>query len=640
MSKNIYDNALDNITRVYGYVVDKDTYDLQHINSHLKRELAIGQDEDFYVGKKCYRVIYRSRRPCEFCNMHLMKVGETRKLYRYLKDYRRHLAVRNSLEKIDDRVCYLESFQNVTEDINQMLSLQNMANLDRAVKACTSVLTGEHDLKSSNQKLLKIVSDFYNADSAYIYEFDRAEKTFVLLNTHYSDKTSHKVSKVLNLDDDIYAQLNESGNVVLTETQHGRCEYYRDLVGNTEKDLLLIPIKTNNEITGLIGLNNFDDSITNFELVSMVSSFLSNNMSINNTQNILDSAMVHMEETIGSNMVMVECVKALLDESSDNVEGSIKHLLSVIQKYYNADRTYFFECDMSQQNIKNINEHIKDGITSCVPTLKGIEFDMMLKWFDYVEGNGYVYISDCKTMVDSTTFEYTLIMKNNINSIIMMPLYKDTVLCGVMGVENLQSNTDDVSLLKSVSSFVVSHLNKAAIVKNLEALSFNDELTGLYNRNFYISYIEQLKTQNHKKMGIIFADVNGLKKANDNFGHEYGDVLIKWSANFLRKNTGALMFRLGGDEFICFFENVTKAEFEFCMRKLEYEMDRVGRKFISFGSTWRETNTDIEGQIAETDLVMYKAKQQYYEDKKNIVVDEEKDLQELKDLLSKMQLEI
>lgn len=637
MNRNNYDDAIDNITRVCGYVVDKDTYDLQHINSFLKRDLAIAQDDDFYVGKKCYRVIHRAKRPCEFCNMHILKLGETREWYRNFKKSTKHMAVRESLQKIDDKICFIQSTHNITEDINQLLNLQNIANLDRAVRSCTKVLSEENDFKVSNEKLLKIVSEFYSADSAYIYEYDDINNTFNLSYTHYLDKSSHKVSKVLTLDEDMSIQLFNKNYVTLTQDEHGKNEYYKNLVGTDGGDIVISPIKTNDILSGLVGVNNYDGGVINYELISMLSSFVSNNLYIDATQSKLNSALDSMEETMGSNMVMIDCVKALLSDGYSNLGGSVQHLLSVIQNYYNSDRTYFFECDIENKKIKNINEYLKQGITTCKSTFKDVEFERLSDWLKHIGEAGHIYIKDCKTMVDSTTYEYKLVMKNNVNSIILIPLITDDKVCGIMGVENPIMNADDISLLKSVSTFVVSHMNKAAIVKNLEELSFNDDLTGLYNRNFYINYVEQLKSQSHKKMGIIFADVNGLKKANDNFGHEFGDILIKWSANFLRKNTGALMFRVGGDEFICFFENVTSTEFDFAIRRLQYEMDKLPRRVISFGSTWRETNTNIEEQIAETDLIMYKTKQNHYKLMRENPIDEEFDLEQLHELLLEFQ---
>lgn len=641
MKGNMYEKAINDATCIRGYVVDKDTYDLEHINSYLKRDLAIAQDDDFYVGKKCYRIIYRAKRPCEFCNMHVMKLGETRKWYKKLKKEKKHVAMSDSLKEINGKICFIQAKNDITEEVSQMLNMQNVANLDRAVKSCTRVLTEATDLKSSNSKLLKIVSDFYSSDSAYLYEYDQSNNSFELTNTHYSDKTSNKVTKTLELDDQTSYELLNNDYITLTREAHENLDYFKALAGSDVDELLLTAIKSNDVISGIIGINNFDEEGNGFELMSMVSSFVSNNLSVDNTKKQLDTTLTFMEESMDSNMVMLDCVKALVDDSGKKGgEGSIEHLLSVLQKYYKADKAYLFECDMENRYIKNINECLNNNVVSCVPTLKSLDFDRILNWCEHIQEHHHILMNDCKTMVDSTTEDFKLIIKNDINSIMMVPLTKDNTLVGIMAVENLNDNIKDISLLKSVSSFIVSHMNKVEVVKNLEELSFNDELTGLYNRNFYISYIEQLTQQTHKKMGIIFADVNGLKKANDNYGHEFGDVLIKWCSNFLRKNTDSLMFRVGGDEFICFFENVTNVEFEFCIRRLEYEMDKQDRKFISFGSTWRETNTDIEGQIAETDMEMYKSKQRFYEEKKANPVDEKQDLLAFKECLLKMQKEI
>lgn len=641
MEANSLDNIINNVACIYGYVVNKETYDIKHLNSHLANYLGYKDGDTSFIGQKCYRTIYNSRRPCEFCNMHVIKLGETRRWYRNLKIEKKHVAMKDSLLEIDNNVCFVGSIYDITEEVSQMVNVQNIANLDRAVKSCTRVLAEGTDAKASNEKLLKIVSEFYSSDSAYIYEYNNDENNFTLSNTHYSNKTSHKVSKQISFDDDTSNELVNNEYVALNRYDHGDNEFFQALAGNDMHDLLLAPIKTDDIISGIIGINNYDDDITNFELMSMVSSFVSNNISMDSTQNALNSTLSTMEDVIGSNRVMVNCVKALVDdEGSSNSTSSITHLLEEIQRYYDCDRAYMFECDMTNLYIKNINEVLKRDVSSCVPTLKSLTFENLTPWFEYLYENSHIILNDCKTTIDSTTSNYKLIIKNNVNSIMMIPLYRDNILCGIIAVENINQNADDISLLKSVSSFVVSHINKVAIVKNLEELSFNDELTGLYNRNFYISYVEQLTKQTHKKMGIIFADVNGLKQANDNFGHEFGDVLIKWCANFLRKNTGSLMFRVGGDELICFFENVTSMEFDFCIRRLQYELNKLDRSLISFGSTWRETNTDIEAQIADTDQAMYKSKQLHYKKLKENPVDPELDTQSFKQTLLRLQSEL
>ena len=60
-------------------------------------------------------------------------------------------------------------------------------------------------------------------------------------------------------------------------------------------------------------------------------------------------------------------------------------------------------------------------------------------------------------------------------------------------------------------------------------------------------------------------DINNLKKINDNFGHEFGDMLIRDSASIIQRtfkeNT---IYRIGGDEFVTILKNDEvgkKAEF-------------------------------------------------------------------------------
>jgi len=98
---------------------------------------------------------------------------------------------------------------------------------------------------------------------------------------------------------------------------------------------------------------------------------------------------------------------------------------------------------------------------------------------------------------------------------------------------------------------------KEANAKIVE-ISEKDALTGLYNRGKgYERIINQFK--GHHKMGlgyaICFVDVNGLKSVNDVFGHEAGDVLIKKTAEILKRYTREkdIICRFGGDEFVLGF---------------------------------------------------------------------------------------
>ena len=62
--------------------------------------------------------------------------------------------------------------------------------------------------------------------------------------------------------------------------------------------------------------------------------------------------------------------------------------------------------------------------------------------------------------------------------------------------------------------------------EELRVLSYRDALTGLGNRRYYDKELRKLDRESYYPITLIMADVNGLKLANDGFGHEAGDALL------------------------------------------------------------------------------------------------------------------
>ena len=83
-------------------------------------------------------------------------------------------------------------------------------------------------------------------------------------------------------------------------------------------------------------------------------------------------------------------------------------------------------------------------------------------------------------------------------------------------------------------------------------LSFHDKLTGLYNRSYIDIVLQDMNDEDKLPVSLIMGDVNGLKIANDVFGHQEGDRLLQNIAAVLRKCLRAddLIARWGGDEFL------------------------------------------------------------------------------------------
>ncbi|MCZ8370285.1 MAG: GGDEF domain-containing protein [Porphyrobacter sp.] len=142
-----------------------------------------------------------------------------------------------------------------------------------------------------------------------------------------------------------------------------------------------------------------------------------------------------------------------------------------------------------------------------------------------------------------------------------------------------------------------------------------DPLTGALNRK---AFFEAAKDEaGHGSMAVIaYADVDGLKKLNDKFGHEAGDGALRDFAarinKSIRKND--LFARMGGDEFVIMLSvrdiNAAKsvAERINSVLNLELEDDETKLK-CSLGILFLPAGTKaIDAELRQADTLMYLAK--------------------------------
>ena len=86
---------------------------------------------------------------------------------------------------------------------------------------------------------------------------------------------------------------------------------------------------------------------------------------------------------------------------------------------------------------------------------------------------------------------------------------------------------------------------------SVQKIAYSDALTGLGNRAAYLERLEECVKEHIQRLGIVYLDVNNLKKVNDVHGHEQGDILIRTAAKVIEESFGAFgrAYRIGGDEF-------------------------------------------------------------------------------------------
>lgn len=110
-------------------------------------------------------------------------------------------------------------------------------------------------------------------------------------------------------------------------------------------------------------------------------------------------------------------------------------------------------------------------------------------------------------------------------------------------------------LEKVNASLVTEIADRKRAEDDIRRLSLTDELTGLHNRRSFFLLAEQgikAARRNNLVSLLFFVDLDGLKRINDTYGHEAGDLMILAAAEVLQMGFRGtdVVARIGGDEFV------------------------------------------------------------------------------------------
>lgn len=154
----------------------------------------------------------------------------------------------------------------------------------------------------------------------------------------------------------------------------------------------------------------------------------------------------------------------------------------------------------------------------------------------------------------------------------------------------------------------------AAQTATLQRMSFEDALTGVYNRNKFNQVVDSREPIPH--LGVACFDLNGLKEANDHLGHGAGDTMLRQAAEQLQRHFGGRVYRTGGDEFVVMDSVLDQAAFRAAVEAVQAGMAACSIS-CSVGVCWREEACRPKEQLEEADQLMYQAKRHFYSLKQN-----------------------
>lgn len=121
------------------------------------------------------------------------------------------------------------------------------------------------------------------------------------------------------------------------------------------------------------------------------------------------------------------------------------------------------------------------------------------------------------------------------------------------------------SLIEENERLHAALLEMQSRIATLEQLADTDTLTPLPNRRAFMRRLEavvQYAARHDTPAAVLYIDLDGLKRINDDYGHQAGDVVLLHLAQLLTDSLRAtdMVARIGGDEFGLILDHLNEAD--------------------------------------------------------------------------------
>jgi len=201
------------------------------------------------------------------------------------------------------------------------------------------------------------------------------------------------------------------------------------------------------------------------------------------------------------------------------------------------------------ESVEKIRLRRVTGITEAVKYLKHRKPDVILLDYSLPDGNGIDFLR--KMNRDNSDIPIIVITGEGDETIASRAIQEGAF--DYFAKDNLNST----SLSRSIANTMEKARLKREIrkaQKRLAEMATKDELTGLYNRRYFMEALERetAKALRRKSLFTLFIfDLDFFKQINDTYGHPAGDRVLAEVASLLNHciRTGDLACRIGGEEF-------------------------------------------------------------------------------------------
>ena len=322
------------------------------------------------------------------------------------------------------------------------------------------------------------------------------------------------------------------------------------------------------------------------------------------------------------NNMQREQVASKTEQSMKVFQSKLMEIERVVRDYALWDEIY-----SKIQEEKIDNEWYEDNFTTWVPEKYGIDLVVIINRNKKIIAqhglnNSDEILNDNNIMKSLNIDEF----KEESRVIIVKPIKNLENQIKKMEHENLLMQVDlngpneIINLAESFNHMIDSINEHKKENQQLKMYANEDFLTSVYTHKYYFESIRNKIAEGHKQIAVMFCDLDKFKLANDTYGHETGDSLLKETAKIIKaevKDKG-MVFRYGGEEFVVIMWDYTSEDALTEAEKIRKSIaeNLILQKYsgyfpitISIGiASYPKNALNAEGLIKKSDTAMYFSK--------------------------------
>ena len=254
---------------------------------------------------------------------------------------------------------------------------------------------------------------------------------------------------------------------------------------------------------------------------------------------------------------------------------------------------------------------------------------------DYISENSFLYLAlkdevFYKTNLKDREIPIHLFFEGDniglFDAAISIPIFLDEekkIFLILISEEKISIDSAKIFLLNFISDISKTASEKSFLYQKTKDLAIKDGLTGIFNHRFFQDELSRIllnAERSEKKVSLALLDIDHLKKFNDTYGHQTGDLVLKHIANILNESVRKtdLVARYGGEEFVIVLTNIKDDSFQNVFenirkkieeRKIKIEEEEL-KVTVSIGfSLFPDDTKEKNLLINYADIALYKAKE-------------------------------